>query len=145
MDNDGRMTDVATLVCVAPDMAGKVLPIVHGMLDAGFAAADEVMPGDLLERLERCRQLLWLVLDAEGKPIAVMLTQLVVMRSGLCCRLSTVAGSDMESWSHLHEKIEEYARAEGCVKILLGDTRDGWKRVLPGYEKTGITLEKVLS
>lgn len=143
MDGNGRVIEPATLAAVAPNMAARVLPIVHDMLDAGFAVGDELMPHDLLQRLEQKRMVLWVAVSTGGKPVAALLTELVRMRSGLYCRMTQCGGEALETWRHMHESIEEYARAEGCVKVTLGGRR-GWEKVLPGYSATFVTLEKVL-
>jgi hypothetical protein len=50
---------------------------------------------------------------------------------------------DMRRWIGLIEKIEEFARAEGCSATrIMG--RKGWARVLTSYQTKRIVLEKDL-
>lgn len=137
------MTDKAQLVCIAPNLARAFYPIVADMIDKGFAVGDELVPPDLIERLEDKLMMLWTAVLPSGKVVCVCLTELVKMRSGLYCRLTQCGGESIEAWRHLPAGIEEYARAEGCVKMVLGG-REGWERVLVGYRRTWVTLEKVL-
>lgn len=144
MDSDGRMMmERAELICIAPHLARGFYPIVADMIDRGFAVGDELVPPDLIERLEDKRMLLWAAILPNGKPVCAVLTELVKMRSGLYCRFTQCGGESLETWRHLPASIEEYARAEGCVKTVLGG-REGWERVLSGYRRTWVTLEKVL-
>jgi hypothetical protein len=49
----------------------------------------------------------------------------------------------MRRWIGLIEKIEEFARAEGCSATrIMG--RKGWARVLTSYQTKRIVLEKDL-
>ena len=137
------MTDKAALICIAPHLARAFYPIVADMLDKGFAVGDEIVPPDLIERLEDKRMVLWAAVVGEDRPVCACLTELVKMRSGLYCRITQCGGESLEAWRHLPAGIEEYARAEGCVKTVLGG-REGWERVLVGYRRTWVTLEKVL-
>jgi hypothetical protein len=59
------------------------------------------------------------------------------------CVIVACGGSDMPRWLHLIEKIEDFARAEGCAATrIIG--RKGWARVLAQYRTTRIVLEKEL-
>jgi hypothetical protein len=51
--------------------------------------------------------------------------------------------ADMRRWIGLLERIEEFARAEGCEATrIIG--RKGWARVLTSYQTKRIVLEKDL-
>lgn len=114
------------------------------MIDSGLAVCDELMPGDILDRIANGRMLLWIAIDDDGgNIIAAMTTELVRMRSGLVCWMCQCGGDRMQDWSRFHVKVEEYARAEGCVKVRIKG-RPGWEKVLNGYRRCDVTLEKVL-
>ena len=58
-------------------------------------------------------------------------------------RASASRAADMRRWIGLIEKIEEFARAEGCSATrIMG--RKGWARVLASYRTKRIVLEKDL-
>jgi hypothetical protein len=129
---------------VEPGTAVQIWPRVRDMIDAGLSVCDELMPEDILERLANGKTLLWVAIEeANGIIIAAMTTELVKQRSGLTCWMCQCGGSRMGDWSRFHVKIEEYARVEGCVSVVL-DGREGWKRILEGYEVRSVRLEKVL-
>lgn len=114
------------------------------MIDIGFAVGGEFMPDDLPARIADGRVLLWVAVDEDtGEVYAAMTTELVPMRLGLVCWMGQCGGRGMREWAQFHVKIEEYARAEGCVKVVLKG-RFGWERVLDGYRVRTVTLEKVL-
>lgn len=58
-------------------------------------------------------------------------------------RAADSRAADMRRWIGLIEKIEEFARAEGCSATrIMG--RKGWARVLASYRTKRIVLEKDL-
>jgi len=130
---------------VEPGTAQQIWPRVRDMIDAGLAVCDEVMPEDMLDRLGSGKMLLWVAIEeANGIIHAAMTTQLVKQRSGLVCWMCQCGGERMRDWSRFHVKIEEYAKSEGCVKVVL-EGREAWQRVLEGYSVRSVRLEKVLT
>lgn len=135
------MSDIQ-LLCIPRDDIAKIWRgDVHDMIDAGFAAADVPMPDDILQQLEIGTRLLWVAVTAEAKIVAAMLTQLFEMRSGRACKMMECGGSRLLEWVHLREEIEQYARREGCSRVMLIG-RPGWARCLPDYQMTAVFLEK---
>lgn len=129
---------------VEPGVASSIWPRVSGMIDIGYMAGDDLMPADMLERIRYGRVVLWIAIDEDnGNILAALTTELVPMRSGLVCWMCQCGGDRMQDWSRFHIKVEEYARAEGCVKVALRG-RDGWRGVLEGYRVRTVQLEKVL-
>ena len=58
-------------------------------------------------------------------------------------RADASRATDMRRWIGLLERIEEFARAEGCEATrIIG--RKGWARVLTSYQTKRIVLEKDL-
>lgn len=130
---------------VEPGMASGLWPRVSDMIDVGYMAGDDLMPPDMLERIRYGRVLLWIAIDDEnGNILAAMTTELVLMRSGLVCWMCQCGGDRMQDWSRFHVKVEEYAKAERCVRVVLRG-RAGWERVLEGYKVRAVQLEKVLT
>ena len=129
---------------IEPGTARSIWPQVVDMIDAGLSVCDEVMPEDIVERISDGRMLLWAAIDDEtGNIIAAMTTQLVKQRSGLVCWMCQCGGERMQDWSRFHVKIEEYAKAEGCGRVVL-EGRRAWEKILDGYRTRSVRLEKVL-
>lgn len=129
---------------VEPGTAVGIWPRVAAMIDAGAAKCDELVPEDILDRVANGKTLLWIAIEqTNGIIIAAMTTELVKQRSGLVCWMCQCGGDRLHDWSRFHTKIEEYARAEGCVSVVL-EGREAWKRVLEGYTVRSVRLEKVL-
>jgi hypothetical protein len=133
------------VAAIEPGTARSIWPRVSDMIDMGFAACDEIMPVDLVERIGSGKVMLWVAIEEDsGNIVAAMTTELVPMRSGLVCWMCQCGGDRMQDWKRFHIKVEEYARAERCVRVVLKG-RPGWERVLEGYRVRNVTLEKVLS
>lgn len=129
---------------VEPGTARQYWDRVRDFIDAGLAVCDELMPANMVDRIATGKTLLWVAIDDEnGNIIAAMTTELIPQRSGLVCWMCQCGGERMQDWSRFHTKVEEYARAEGCVKVVL-EGREAWQRVLRGYRVRSVRLEKVL-
>jgi hypothetical protein len=130
------------LICIPPEEVYKIWRgTVHDMIDAGFAASDVPMPDDIAEQLKYGRRLLWVVTTPDAMIVAAMLTQLFDMRSGKLCKMMECGGARLSEWAHFRGKIEQYAKAEGCDRVLV-EGRVGWAAMLTDYRVTGVTLEK---
>ncbi len=133
-----------TVACVEPHMATKIWPKVRDLIDIGYAAGDNFMPENILEQIRYGTILLWVAVDEESGHIhAAMTTELVAMRCGLVCWMGQCGGDRMHDWSKFHVQIEEYAKDEGCVKVILKGRR-AWEKVLSGYRIRTVQLEKIL-
>jgi hypothetical protein len=129
------------LVCIPPQDVWKIWQgHVEAMVDSGFAAFDVPMPEDIVEQLRSGTRLLWVAVQGD-RIIAAMLTQLFPMRSGLVCKALECGGEKMSTWLKLRKGIEEYAKREGCGRVIV-EGRPGWARLLPDYRMIGVTLEK---
>jgi len=131
-----------TLECIPPECVSRIWKgPVSDLIDAGFAASDVPMPDDLLEQLRYGTRLLWAVATPDGEIVAAMLTQIFEMRSGKACKMLECGGSRLEDWAKFCDHIEQYAKVEGCDRVLVVG-RPGWSRVLHGFKVTSVTLEK---
>lgn len=128
------------LLCVSPALVPQIWPMVSKMIDAAYAEVDEITP-DVRTWLVDGKGLLWIA-DYDGMIIAALTTSLVMKRSGLVCRMVACGGSQMELWVDFRRQIEEYAKAEGCVKVT-AEGRPGWMRAL-GYRVSKVCVEKEL-
>lgn len=134
--------EVDGLICCDPARIQEVWPIVFDMIDSAYAAFDDPLPDGLKQMMIDGRQLLWLFVEG-GRVRAVLTTALIQKRSGLVCQMVACGGARMDLWKRCHKQIEDYARAEGCYKVITKG-RQGWARVLHGYRLTRISLEKLL-
>jgi len=130
------------LLCIPP---GDVQYIwdspVRDLIDSGFAANDVPMPEGLLEELTAGTRQLWVATTEEARIVAAMLTQIFPMRHGKVLKMMECGGSEMDTWLPLRTKIEQYAKAEGCDRVLVTG-RLGWRGVLRDYKVVSVTLEK---
>jgi hypothetical protein len=93
-----------------------------------------LVPQDILDRVANGKTLLWIAIDDDERNIlAAMTTELVPMRSGLVCWMCQCGGDRMQDWSRFHIKIEEYAKAEGCVRVTLRGRAGVGSGSLEGY------------
>lgn len=135
------MSDLQLLCIPKDDIAKLWHGPVKDMIDAAYARSDLNMPDDILEQLENGTRLLWVVVTPEAKIIAAMMTQLFEMRSGRMCKMMECGGARLGEWKHMHVEIEEYAKREGCDRVMV-EGRPGWAGVLPDYRATAVILEK---
>lgn len=134
---------MADLVCVPPDQNKAFWPYVEPLLrpaieNVGLSDFDEFAAGVL-----RGDALLWLVMDG-GKLKAAVTTTFQKVAQDKICVLTACGGNDMNDWLSLLDKIEAFAKAEGCRAMRIFG-RAGWERALDGYRKTAIVIEKELA
>jgi len=118
-----------------------IMPFLVGM---SKMASERYGPGDLLKLVAAGEYQMWGAADGEQLD-AVMLTRLVQYPRAKSCELASVFGKNMKEWLGLLDKLESWAKREGCTCIQpVG--RPGWERVLKphGYEKTHLIFEKRL-
>ena len=150
------------LVCVPPDKVALAWPPVRSLIFAAMKRGDLSSFGPVEDSVLRGDALLWLALTYEdGDRVridAAAVTELhrtewrkvcVVVACGAPSRLQASSRaaasrvSDMRRWIGLLERIEEFARDEGCEATrIIG--RKGWARVLTSYQTKRIVLEKDL-
>lgn len=129
------------LYCIDPAKVPSFWPLVKNSLNKALEATEL---GDL-QALENeilgGKQLLWL---AFGKHLeAIATTQIVKPYYRKICVVTACSGSNIERWLPLYERIEKYARDEGCAAMRIYG-RKGWERVLNGYHVEHVVLEKEL-
>ena len=106
-------------------------------------AAAHLVPEDLADRLKEGKLNLWVAMEDGEVPFATITTSIYETRSGKTLRIHCCGGDRLYVWKHLMSDLEKYAKAEGCVKIV-AEARQGWLRVLEGFEQTRIVIEKRL-
>lgn len=91
--------------------------------------------------------LLWLAMEREEDTVRVLAatsTSLQCTDDGKVCGITACAGEEMPRWLNLIDRIEEFARSEGCGRVRICG-RKGWRRVLDGYRKRYVILDKELN
>lgn len=133
------------LTALSPDVAESQWPALRGLIDEAMAVGGEIMPEDFAERVGRGDVLVWTVIDeGTAEVVSAVTTELTRRREGLVCWVGQCAGRGAKDWIGLIAQIEDYARAEGCVKVA-SKCREGWRRLLKDYRVRTITIEKALS
>jgi hypothetical protein len=130
------------LVCVDPAKVHLFWPEARPLILAATERCGDVpveeIEGDLRDGLA----LLWLATDHQEIHCALV-TQLLTGIDGKRCQLVAIGGHGHRHWLHLIEKIESYAKSEGCDAMRFSG-RYGWARLLPDYEEIWVTMEKKL-
>ena len=132
----------AELVCVDPARIHDVWPHVRPLLEracrrTGLNAFAE-FEADILAG----RSLVWLAWGGSAIEAAVA-TVLTNTDLGKVCVITLCAGCGMQHWLKLIERIDAYAKDEGCARIRIFG-RQGWLRVLDGFEVRHAVMEKRL-
>lgn len=127
------------LVCVDPKRVHDFWPFAKDKIrsaieQTGLSAFEDteydVLSGD---------QLLWLAWD-DGI-LAAATTRLALTGGRKVCEIVACGGEDRDKWLPLVKPIETYAENEGCSATrIIG--RVGWERVLDGYRREYVILEK---
>lgn len=131
------MSSSADLFCVPPYQVSEFWPYAGPLIRAAIERTDLSTFEDTERDVLEGKQLLWLAWS--GKIEAAATTHL----SNNVCTIVACSGHERERWLHLFEKIETYAKNEGCRCIRIFG-RKGWERVLDGYRVEHVVLEKAL-
>lgn len=137
---------------IAPYRLAAVWPLITDWL----GALDERFPPWLRltnprGKCESGHAQLWLIVThefANGNAEAVrgaVITQ-ITTDSDRVAEVAVVVGEAMESWLHLLNELEHWARREGCVAMVSTAAREGWAKVLKGHgwEKQAVLMERRL-
>jgi hypothetical protein len=131
------MPSLVELICVDPKRIAEFWPHARALIKTAIEKTDLSDFDDIERDVLSGDQLLWLAWS--GSIEAAATTHL----SRGVCTLTACAGHHRERWLPLFEKIEDYAKAEGCKSMRLYGRR-GWERVLNGYRAEYVILEKAL-
>lgn len=85
---------------------------------------------------------LWLLSD-HGQTVGAGVTEVFESPKGLTCAVPVLAATDFDVLKALFDGLEDWARAEGCVR-LEGFGRFGWVRALKehGWRPIAAVIEK---
>ncbi|MDE5451333.1 hypothetical protein GWE18_00385 [Bradyrhizobium sp. CSA112] len=131
------MPSTASLVCVDPEQIFEFWPHARGLIKAAIDATNLSDFADIESDVLEGKQLLWLAWSDHIEAAAT--THL----SRGVCTLTACSGHQRERWLPLFARIEKYAKDESCRAMrIIG--RPGWERVLDGYRREFVILEKAL-
>jgi hypothetical protein len=121
---------------VNPADVQKVWPLARDLIRSAIERTKLSEFADVETDVLSGDQLLWLAISDHVEAAAT--THL----SRNVCTLTACSGHQMKRWLPLFERIEKYAKDEGCKMRIYG--RPGWQRVLNGYHVEHVILEKAL-
>lgn len=125
------------LICADPKEVALVWPYAGPMIRVAIERTDLSDFTDIEKDVLAGDQLLWLAISDHIEAAAT--TQL----SRNVCTLTACSGHQRERWLPLFARIEKYAKDEGCRAMRIYG-RPGWERVLDGYRREYVILEKAL-
>jgi hypothetical protein len=125
------------LICVDPKRIAEFWPHARQLIKTAIEKTGLSDFRDIEYDILSGDQLLWLAWS--GTIEAAATTQL----SRGVCTLTACAGHHRERWLPLFERIEAYAKNEGCSCVRIFGRR-GWERVLNGYRVEHVILEKAM-
>ncbi len=97
---------------------------------------------DVFNNIKKGYWTLWVVhKDSELK--AVLITQIIEYPKLRELQIIMCVGEKHKDWYSLISRMEEYAKLTGCKKVT-AITRPGWEKVMQGYKKSHIYLERDL-
>jgi len=131
----------AELLCIDPARVSEFWPYVAPLLKAAVLKTDLCKFAEIEHQTLSGAGLLWIAWS--GRIEAAAATVITETDRARVCVLTACGGTDRKRWLPLLEKIEAYARDQGCsVLRILG--RRGWQRVLRKYRITNVVLERQL-
>lgn len=121
------------VICVPPEMFGKVWPHAGHVLLEGLAAAENV---PVLASMDACRHgraQFWIIIRDRKDLLGAFLTQIQESpEDGKWVSLFALSGKDMWEWvSQVSKRMDEFARSEKATGWRFAG-REGWKRAVPG-------------
>lgn len=132
------------LQAIPPEHLAAVFPMVQELLEGVAERSNGIWTVPALLRKFATKQwYLWVVWD--GSVRGIVATELHIVPSGAAvCSVHFCTGRGAKDWTHLLGVIEDWARANDCVRIDML-ARKGWARHLPDYRLTHVQLEKDLT
>lgn len=131
----------AEIFMASPDDVDRIWPgRVAKMVEQAYTFADEIMPPDMVDLLRLRHRQLWIVWDG-AQIIAAGVTKIILARSGKACLVTAAGGKDLPEWTHVISTIEDFARREGCKRVII-EGRPGWERLFKAYRRTRVVIER---
>lgn len=117
------------------ELLDRVTPLTHGTISTD----------DVLRMVQNGQFQLWTVFErGADKLTALMVSQLSVFPSGVkACEVIMCAGDGMRTWMPFLLDVEQWARANGCDRMIVNGRR-AWGRVLTGFDEQYVVFKKPL-
>lgn len=130
------------LVCVNPKNILQIWPQARHLIKSAIEQTGLSEFADIEHAVLCGDQLLWLALSDHVDAAAT--THLIRTSGKPVLIITACAGDHMERWLPLRQRVESYAKAEGCSCIRLYGRR-GWERTLKDYRVEYVIMEKDLA
>lgn len=101
---------------------------------------------DYRQDLESGKKQLWLAVETSSlshEILGLAITSIDDYRQMRCGSIWVCTGKQLNKWLHFIYEIENWARQQGC-KRMINYARPGFERLINGYTKTHVILEKDL-
>lgn len=131
------------LICIDPARIHEIWPHVRPLFEQACRATGLNAFADFEADIISGRSLVWLAWSGAAIEAAAA-TALVNSDIGKVCVITLCAGQGMRRWLKLIERIETYAKDEGCARIRIFG-RKGWLRVLDGFGARHLVMDKRLA
>jgi len=130
------------LVCVDPARIQQIWPHLKELLREACQRTGLSAFADLEADILSGCSLVWIAWNGQAIEAAAS-TILTNSDLGKVCVITLCAGRGLNRWLNLVERIESYAKDEGCTRIRIFG-RKGWLRVLEGYDAKHVIMDKEL-
>jgi hypothetical protein len=128
------------IFCVNPKLVDRIWPLAKPLLEPAFHRTTDLTIESVEADVMSAMALLWLACKG-AKIIAAATTAIVKTPRHKICIVTCAGGRRSRLWDQFMPIVEKYAGDEGCALVrVMG--RDGWARVLSGYEQPWIVLDK---
>lgn len=138
------LADECRLQAIPPEHLADVFPLIKEMMEGVAERSNGVLTVPaMLHAVAHKKWFLWVVWD--GSVRGIVAAELHIARSGMrVCSIHFCTGRGAKDWTHLLSEIEDWARANDCVRLDML-ARKGWAKHLPDYRLSHIMLEKDLT
>ena len=127
----------------------KVWSLVEKDIKSALAYSGQLTDSDFVfDTTKEGKFQLWVLWDKNQKKtidkyFGVVVTEIIKRKFGKVCHIYIMTGRQRTKWQHLINKVEDFAKQEGC-KMMELIARPGWQRVLNAfdYKRTHVVLEK---
>jgi hypothetical protein len=127
----------------------KVWSLVEKDIKSALAYSGQLTDSDFVfDTAKEGKFQLWVLWDKNQKKtidkyFGVVVTEIIKRKFGKVCHIYIMTGRQRTKWQHLINKVEDFAKEEGC-KMMELIARPGWQRVLNAfdYKRTHVVLEK---
>lgn len=116
-----------------------VLPYIDSFVERARGRFDSDY---VFSRIKEGLWLLWVVHE-DMHLNAVLITQTINYPNLRELQIIMCVGVNHKEWYSLITKMEEFAKLTGCKK-LTAITRPGWEKIMQGYQKSHVYLERDL-